>query len=259
MAIYRPDLLLTKSDREVLVLLGQLALSADNLERGNQTCDAIALSPSEARRLLELLEQFAKSKIFLEGSYFAEGLAAGDALTDDRLRGIYISWRSRRGRTNVLSGQRWREFVLRAGFDFSEDAWMWPHSLQRSPIKPMRLEHFLKMEAKLASAAGLHPRVQQLLVAFVQQMLPQLKLVRDREMSVSKGVLTSAINGFIHDLKNHAEGNEKEPMTRRRVIAISTIVMDVGALFATRDWTAAGVLSGIAAVLPDAVNVPASD
>lgn len=259
MAIYQPELVLSVADREALVLLSQLALASEAEAGHNLDRNAVALSPSEANRLLELLEQFATSKLFVEGSYFVEGMGNRESEKDERLKAIYLSWRSRRGFTNVMSGSRWREFVLRAGFHHSDSAWIWPHSLQRSPIRPMALEHFLEMERRLVSTANLHPRVQKLISSFVGEMIPMLQLMRDRKLTVPRGSLKRTVGNFLEDLSDHIRGREKAPMTRRRIIALSTILMDTSALFATRDWTAAGVLSGLAAVAPDAIGFGSRD
>jgi len=253
-AIYEPKLILSDADRDALVLLAQMALASQGESQGNISPDAVTLSPREAKHLLELLEQFSSSKLFLEGAYFIEGLANGKGWHDDRLRQIYFSWRVRRGRTRVASTQAWREFILRAGFYFSDNAWTWPRDLSRNPLRPMTLQHFLAMERKLISAAGLHPRVANLIVSFVEDALPALGNLRERKAAVRPGSIKSFVDRFVRDLKDHINGREKQPMTRRKVIAISTIVMDTAALFATRDWTAAGVLSSLAAVAPDALD-----
>jgi hypothetical protein len=62
------------------------------------------------------------------------------------------------------------------------------------------------------------------------------------------------MKSFVSDLKNMTLGREREPMARRRVVAITTILMDTAALFATRDWTATGTISMIASVVPDAIT-----
>src|SRR5205085_521407 len=193
--------------------------------------EAVALSPGEAGHLLSLLEQFANSRLFLDGAYFTEGLANGDAWSNDRLKEIYLAWKVRRGRTRVASSQAWREFMLRAGFNFSQNAWMWPKDLRRNPLRPMTFEHFLAMERRLAAAAGLHPRVAELLVKFVEEMLPKLEDVRERKAKIREGSIRKFVTGFIHDLKSHTSGRERQPMTRSRVVALSTIVMDTAALF----------------------------
>lgn len=253
MAIYEPTLILSETDREALVLLAQLALASQG-EQSNVTCDTIALSPAEARRLLILLEEFANSKLFLEGSYFAEGIANGEGRTNDRLKEIYLSWRTRRGRTRVASTYTWNEFIFRIGGEASQEAGMWPSQLNRTPLRPMTLQHFVLMEAKLASVAGLHPRIKNLIIKLVEQARPQLDDLRERKAIVQKGSIRAFVDMFVRDLSDQIKGQEKSPMTRQRIVALSTIVMDTAALFATRDWTAAGVLSSLAAVAPDAFN-----
>lgn len=253
MAIYHPSLFLSGADKEALVLLGQLIL-AEQGEGHNMCRDWVALSPAEAERLLSLLESFSASRLFVEGSYFAEGMANGDAWTDGGLREIYLSQRRRQGRTRVMSSRVWSEFVLRAGFNNSSEAWMWPTNLRRSPLRPMPLDHFLRMEVRLASAARLHPRVQALIVKFIQGTIPTLADIRERKAEVQRGSLRAFVDGFIQNLSDHVSGREKRPMSRRQVVAVSTIVMDMAAMFSTRDWTAAGVLSSLAGLAPDALN-----
>lgn len=254
MAIYPPSLLLTDDDREVLALLAQLVLTSEEGGGRNLLRGEIALSPHEAHRLLVLLEQFVSSKLFLEGSYFTEQLANGEGLTNVRLKEIYLSWRSRRGRTRVASTYTWHEFTVRSGLVTSKDAWIWPQRLNRSPVRPMLLSHFVAMERKLTNAAGLHPRVANLVMEFVESALPYVDKIREMQASVEPGTINSFVKEFINDLHDHTRGQEKLPMSRKRVIGLSTIIMDTAALFATRDWTTAGVLSSLAAVAPDALG-----
>jgi hypothetical protein len=255
MAIYEPQLALTGEDREALYLLGQLVLSSEEGgTNSNYSKDSVPLSPSDAHRLLELLEKFRDSRLFQEGAYFAETLASDNGWTNDRLREIYLSWRRRRGKTRVHSSSSWNEFILRSGFAANEDAWMWPRQINRTPVTPMTLEHFLKMEGRLAETSNLHPRVAKLLLDFVSSNLGTVETIRRREYKVRDGSLSQYVKNFVSDLKNMTLGREREPMARRRVIAVTTILMDTAALFATRDWTATGTISMIASVVPDAIT-----
>jgi hypothetical protein len=255
MGIYDPNLLLSKSDREILKLLGQLVLAADqNCSRSNLKSGDVPLSPSEAENLLGLLEQFLNSKLFVEGAYFSEGIANGNAWSDNRLKDIYLAWRSRLGRSRVASSFTWHEFVLRAGFNNNKDAWMWPSQIRRAPLRPMPLEHFLRMEARLLKAADVHPRVADLVIRFVMQSIPMLEEMRATKYPIVLGSVRGNVSSMISDLAQRVHGNEKEPMTRHRLIALCTIVMDTSALFSTRDWTTTGVLSTMAASLPDALG-----
>jgi hypothetical protein len=251
-AIYSPNLILSDADREALLLLGQLALTS-HAEQSNVAIDEIALSPAEAERLLFLLDQFATSKRFLEGSYFAEGIAKGDGHKNKRLKEIYLSWRKRLGFTRVASTYTWNEFVVRAGFGFGENAWMWPRA-GRNAVTQMDLKYFLAMEEKLVDAIGLHPRVRNLIVKFVDARLLHLDALREGQREVRPGSIRRLVQSFVSDLATVPTGREDRPMSRNRVIGLSVILMDTSALFVTRDWTATGVLSTLASVAPDALD-----
>jgi hypothetical protein len=253
MPINEPNLLLSKDDREALALLGHLVLSAYELN-SNSSPELVALSPREAQRLLRLLEQFAASRQFVEGAYFAEGLANGDAWNDDGLREIYLSQRKRRGQSRIASSTKWRDLVVRAGFNTKQEAWVGPSDFRRAPTRPMTLEHFLAMEARLVSLSSLHPRVGELVLNLTSEAIPKLAEIREQKRKIEKGSLRRFVADFIYDLSHHIEGNEKRATTRRRIVAMSTLLMDTGAMFATRDWTAAGVLSSLAAVVSDSID-----
>ena len=154
MPIYEPSLWLSKDDREILAILAQLVIAQTDDECSNLDPSHVTLSPSEAARLLLLLEEFLGSKLFVEGAYFVENLANGEGWHDDRLREIYLSWRKKRGQSRMMSGRRWMEFTLRSGFSSSQDAMMFKSVLQ-NPLRPMALSHFVAMEKRLVSAAGL--------------------------------------------------------------------------------------------------------
>jgi hypothetical protein len=254
MAIYEPQIALSDADREALALLAQLVLAAADGSGGhNLGCEAAPLSLSQARRLVILLEDLFSSKRFVEGCYFVEGVSNGKGWGDPRLREIYLSSRRRLGFTRVASTYIWNEFVVRVGFSASQNAWLWPRPGGARTV-PMELEHFLKMERKLADTAELHPRVSALINEFLESRLPQIQRVRDHELSLPDGTMRLFAGSFLAELKRVAEGNEEKPISKRKLIAISTLVMDVGALFITRDWTATGTMSMIGATLPDLVE-----
>jgi hypothetical protein len=118
----------------------------------------------------------------------------------------------------------------------------------------MSFDHFLRMEKRLLATAEIHPRVANLVLDFVQRALPDLDNLRAWKTRIRPGSLRKLVDGFLLGLRDHLKGRERDPMSRQRVIAIMTVVMDTSALFATRDWTAAGVLSSLAAVGADAID-----
>jgi hypothetical protein len=253
MAIYEPHLFLSPNDKETLILLGEIALSAYG-ERSNICSDSIALSPREAEQLLKLLEDFASSKRFLEGAYLAEGLANDQAWSDPRLKRIYSSQRAKHGQSQIMSGQHWRELVVRAGIGTAGNTDMGYANFRRGPVRPMSQAHFLKMEAKLAASAGLNPRVQRILIEFAELAMPGLEKLRDQKISLNYGSVRQLIGSFQADLTDHVNGTERTTLKRQRVAAVAMVVMDTAALFTTRDWTATGVLSTLAATVAAAIE-----
>lgn len=254
MGIYKPQLALTKSDCEVLILLGQLVLATEGQKTDNLPINAVILSPADALRLLQLLEEFVSSKLFVEGSYFTEGIANNSDADDDRLREIYLSWRSRRGHSRISSGYVWAEFLHRVGFNGGRDGWYVNGQARNSPVRPMPLELFVSMERKLLQVSGLNPRVSELIMEMVQSAMPAVQSLRANENKIQKGSIRRFVKDTIEDISEHIGGREKELMSRRKIIALSTVILDTSALFTTRDWTATGVISGIAAVVPDALG-----
>jgi hypothetical protein len=215
MGIYKPHLALTSSDREVLVLLGQLVLATEGQASTNFPSDAVALSPAEATRLLGLLEEFVSSKLFVEGSYFAEGIANNADAQDHRLREIYLSWRSRRGHSRISSGYVWAEFLHRAGFNGGHEGWYVNGAARNSPVRPMSLELFVSMERKLLETAKLHPRVSELIMELVERALPELHSLQAHKRKVEEGSIRRFVNNAIREVSEHISGREKEPMSRK--------------------------------------------
>lgn len=251
MPIYEPSLWLSNDDREILAILAQIVITQTDDECSNLDPSHVTLSPSEASRLLLLLEEFLGSKLFVEGAYFVENLANGEGWSDDRVREIYLSWRKRRGQSRMMSGRRWNEFTIRSGFSASQNAVMFT-SVQRNPLRPMTLAHFVAMEKKLVSAAELNPRVRDLIIRFVEMQLKQVEDLQNRKIKIKQGAIRRFVSSFRTDIALIQKGRETIPISRQRAIALSTIIADMSALFVTRDWTAAGVISTVASMAPDA-------
>lgn len=152
MAIYNPEVFLTREDRELLRLLAELLLSCEGSGPTNVARDQVPLSRQESKKLLGLLEQFITSKKFVEGSYFVEKLFSENSLYDGSLRDIYLGWRRRHGKSRAVATIQWESFLGRLG--------IWtprrgnPQAWYRASASPMSIEHFLRMERRLASATG---------------------------------------------------------------------------------------------------------
>jgi hypothetical protein len=90
MAIYPPIVSLSDDDRELLRLLAEIVLSHDEVPDRNHPIDEATLTEREGERLLQLLEQFAEHRKFIEGSHFIEKLFSGIDPDNKSLQDIYF-------------------------------------------------------------------------------------------------------------------------------------------------------------------------
>jgi hypothetical protein len=250
MAIYDPRLFLSSEDKELLRLLSELLL---DLEAGdlqsNRGVDRVPLSAPESSKLLELLEQFVSSRKFQEGSYFIERLFGSDSLYDNRLRDIYLKWRKWQGRSRSVAWIQWENFLGRLGLwtNKRDNPAVW----YRASAQPMDMHHFLRMEQRLATAADLHPRVQAIVLKFVSARISALDKIRRGEARLDDRQVRNLPKGLLDELKHeYHSATGVAPISTAKLTGILTIVMDFSALYTTRDWSVASVLSATAGALP---------
>jgi hypothetical protein len=118
----------------------------------------------------------------------------------------------------------------------------------------MPISHFLDMERRLAEASGLHPRVRSLVMKFVGAQAATVERIRNGEVKLKSGAVRDQLVHLVQTLRTSASLNTGvPPVSTSKIAGVITIVMDFGALFTTRDWGVAGVLSGIAAAAPSAI------
>lgn len=252
MAIYDPELFLSSSDRELLRLLAELVLQWDDPRAGsNYTRETAPLSAVESETLLRLLEGFVTSKKFVEGSYLIEKIFGGGSLYDSELRDIYLSWRRRVGKSRAVATIQWENLLGRVGI-WTTDRGN-PQVWYRANASPMELEYFLKMEARLASAARLHPRVKALILDFVKARLKAIEEIRFGRQKIEAGQVSDGPKSLLSHLQdNRPNPSETPPVSKSKLIGVMTIVLDFSALYTTRDWSVAGFLSTVAGALPPA-------
>ena len=253
MAIYNPELFLTDTDRELLRLLGELVLSLSNQQLSNARRDEVPLSDIEAFQLFELLEQFVSSKKFVEGAYLIEKLFGGKSLYDKDLRDIYLSGQRRVGRSRAVATIQWENLLGRIGIWTAERGN--PNVWYRASANPMPADHFFRMEAKLADAAHVHPRVKILILKLVQARLSVVDAVRFGRRKLEVGAVTNEPKQLLSVLqKGRHDSIGSPPMKTSKLVAIMTIVMDLSALYTTRDWSVpTSFLSAIAGAVPPAL------
>lgn len=249
MAIYDPSLFLTATDRRLLKLLGQLILETEGVfVDSNCQKDRISLSNQEAGELLELLEQFVDSKRFQETAYLLESIYSGSGYDSNRLRNIYLSWRKFHGKSRALATDQWEVLLSRLGLaprHYRGQPWY------RTQAMPMSLDHFMKMERKLANSSGLSPRVQDLLLSYVRLQFGYVEAVRNGRARIERGQISSKPNSIIDTLRNEMKSKIGiKPIQTTKIAGVMVIVMDLTAAYFTRDWSVASFISTIAGAAP---------
>jgi hypothetical protein len=252
LAIYNPELFLADTDRELLRLIGDLILSWNDQPHSNAAGEQVPLSNAEAVRLLELLDQFVTSKKFVEGSYLIEKLFGAESLYDSELRDIYLSWRHRVGKSRAVAKIQWENLLGRVGIWTTSrgnpDVWY------RASARPMPFDHFVRMEAKLAHAAQVHPRVKALILRLVNARSSFIEEVRFGRDKLPAHTISDPPKELLEALRRDSSSPVgPPPMKTSKLVGIMTIVMDFSALYTTRDWSVTAFLSTVAGAVPPVV------
>lgn len=251
MAIYDPSLFLTRNDKEVLQLLGELVLAQEGVTwKSNAPENHTVMSDGEAIKLLGLLQDFIETKRFKESAYFVENVFSRTADLKI-LREIYLKWRKAYGRSRAVATVQWEELLLRLGatgpFASGEPVWY------RASAIEMPIPHFLRMESKLTRAADLSPYVSKLILEYVSSRVDAIEDVRSRRITLTPGTVRSLPESLISSIKSRLGYRDLAPIPTTKIAAVMTIVMDMSALYTTRDWSVTGFLSTIAGALPPAI------
>jgi hypothetical protein len=257
-AIYDPQLRPSKAERLAISILDALLRRSTDGERSpNSGNDSLEISPSEARELATFLDEFRQSRKFLDSAYFTEALANGEALANPRAKEIFLSWRTRLGKTRVASTFAWNELVVRSGFGVSESARMYVRTY-RSPVQPMELSYFVAMELRLARSYGLSNQAKEIITEFYQRRLRLIADVRGGDRPMRSGAVGQLASDMAETFDGVAKCSPRKGVSKARVAACTSLIMDIGAMFITRDWTAAGVASVVGSTFPDLVGMESS-
>lgn len=252
MAIYDPSPFLTKTDRRLILLLSKLILDAEGVEySSNRSNGSVDLTFSESQELLELLESFLESKRFQESAYLLEGLFSGGSFHSKNFRDIYLSWRRFHGKSRALATDQWELFLSRLGVAprfYGATPWY------RSGAAPMSLGYFLKMEQRLATAAGITPRVRELILSYVRAQFGYIAAVRNEQIHLMQGQVAAKPKSILARLrKDSSQKIGAPPISTTKIAATMTIVLDLSVAYTTRDWSVASFLSTIAGSAPAAI------
>ncbi|WP_156894057.1 hypothetical protein [Erythrobacter cryptus] len=209
------------------------------------------LSDSEARRLVELLEEFISSKRTQEAAFLLEQIFSGVSGDLKRAREVYLKGRVERGRTRAVASVQWNEFLMRLGvYPSTQAEHIYWH---RASVNPMPLDYFLRMETRLVEATGIHPRVRSLILSYVRLSFSGLSRVLSGEETLNAGQVLRKPKEIRDELTfgfKHPVG--QKTLSVNKIAGVMTIVMDMSVLYTTRDWSVAGLMSTIAGALPHA-------
>ena len=255
MAIYEPKIERSEAEGRAIALLNLLLeRAAGSAGSANSGEHFLEISPAEAGELADFLFEFVRSRKFVEAAYFTESLSGPSPLSNDRAKEIYLSWRTRLGKTRVASTFTWNEFVVRAGFGFTENAQMYVRAY-RHPVQPMPLKHFLAMEVRLARAYGLSKTAIQIISDYYERRLGLIDELRRGQKGLARGTVEKCANEIAESFDAVAKCSPHRTISKPRLAACTGLIMDVGAFFITRDWTATGVASVAGSTFPDLVGV----
>jgi hypothetical protein len=243
MTLYPPTPVYSDADKRLLVLLSKLLLECIDSDAAgsNLPSGMVALTEKEADELVSSLEKLVNSREFMETCYFVEGLTLPEAMQDPRIREIYLSRRKQRGRTRLMASTHWAEFLVRLGLG-RYAAW----GVRASP---MDFEYFQRMEQRMLSASGLHPKVIELVMDVIHSQTTRLQEIRSGERLLKHGTVKPLVADPIFRWRASRQGPQDLQISRKSVVAAITIVADASVLFTTRDWSVAGTLSTMAGTL----------
>ena len=248
MANRTPEIKLSEDDRRLLFLLARL-ITEEGVSGANFRSEAeVVLSDWEAQELVYLLDEFSSSSRFIDGSYFVEALFDNIHANDARTREIYLKWRKRNGRTRALASTHWQEFLVRLGLTRDYAGPLRGSSIIQA--RRMDIYKFLSLERKLLEHSDLHPRVRALILRLVAAKSNAIEAMRDGKDRLPKGSVAKLPNRLSKEVEeSRTSPVGVKPMSTQKVAGIMTIVIDMSALFTTRDWNVVGTLSALGGAL----------
>jgi hypothetical protein len=104
----------------------------------------------------------------------------------------------------------------------------------------------MKMERKLLSAAGLHPRVVELLLKLIDSQRTEIEQFRSGQRSLELGSIKKLVITPFKRWWEQAKPLHDRQISTTRIAAAMTVIADMSVLLTTRDWGIAGTISTVA-------------
>lgn len=230
-AVYSQD------ERRLIILLLKIITESDESLSSNMHKDKVMLSDSEIDELIKLLTEITNNKDFLVASQFIK------ILLDDNqsARQIYLQQRTRKGRPDrVQSTLKWHNFMIRVGL-------MRPYA-RASYRKSLEWDRFIAMERRALSSVGMTARL-------IRRGLAQFEVYKDTILDIGSKMVNRAVivpltvaQEFLKKIKM-LRGSLRREISSRQVMGFFVLIVNIGFLFTTVDWSVAGTLSAIGGAL----------
>ncbi len=241
MSHIQPDPIFNTAEKRLIMLLGQLLFDSlgDAHALSNRPPNHVLLSSEEANEVLEDVKHYVNSRTFLEQAYFTEASLQGDF--NDRAREIFLSGRTKRGRTRTMAAKQWDEFQRRLGFGGT------PY--YRKSVSPMPFSLFQKMERKLLLKAGIKAPIVDVVMSEISRQEENISRIRAQQHSVRYGAIKHAAENILEGLRSTVSSMSVQSISKHQAAGAITLIADSAVMFTTRDWSVAGTLSTMAGAL----------
>jgi len=238
MGIYQPEIILTKEQKKLLLLLKNLL--SENLEGTglghNLPEGEITLTKAEAEGLVKILENLLENKLFLENVFFSEEITKIQTNKIENLREVYLSRRKILGRSRAASTMQWAAFLSRLGPNFK------PYPYRTSAT--LEFDYFCEMERRLFLELDFPPKLADLLVKEIAEKEKAISDIRFQGKELKRGTFNSFFKNSIRSIKSFSKKDLfKTSLSLKDTKALIIICSNMAVLFTTRDWSVAGVIS----------------
>ena len=242
MAIYSPDIRLSKNDLKLIKEISRLlAPHLDGFFSSVKDISGveIILSHEEGVRILKFIRNTMNEVEFQKKIEFTEKIYSETATDNQICKETYKFLRKRNNQSSVMVTGKWHDFLLRVGS-------MHGHRYTGANARKMTFEHFIKMERKLLKNLDVHPVVISTLIELMELEEEYIDYVRSGREAVGIGKVTQSLSNTVEHLSERVSGNKNMiNLPALNMVSILGITANAGVMITTRDWSATGTISVI--------------
>ncbi len=252
MKIYKPAPKLSEEDKILIQALARVLVEKFEAKdsKSNLPEDYVVLTDEQANNLLNNLNRLINSrefyeKCFLSGQLFSKSYHSYQDQGNKGLRKVYLSGRSKIGKSRVQATLHWADFLSRLGWRFK------PYP--RRSGYPINIEHFFEMERRLFQHYNLDYRLINLLMLILNNQKNDIEELQSENIEIKKTPLSA-----IKKIRDNLAKTIKDPnyilLHRIDITSLLIIIVNSSVLYTTRDWSVASVLSMNAGALTTLVK-----